>query len=303
MTDEITIVVPTLNAGDLWVSWLRAFNEISPKTKCLVIDSSSTDNTVKLAKENGIEVHPIDRLSFDHGGTRNLALSLTTGSHIIYMTQDAVFEREDSIRKIMSPFTDKNVAAVYGRQLPRADADIFERYSRVHNYPPLSYSRDYDDRYAYGIKTAFLSNSFAAYRRDVLESIGGFPCNQIFGEDMYVAAKLLKTGHRIAYAADACVYHSHKYTIGQEFKRYFDMGVFHAREPWIREDFGTAEKEGMKFVISEMRYVLMHEPLKIPLGLLRTLLRYLGFRLGLMEKKLPYRVKSLLSMNSGFFEK
>lgn len=303
MTDEITIVVPTLNAGDLWVSWMRAYNGLVPKINCLIIDSSSTDDTVILAKENNVAVHSIDRSSFDHGGTRNLALSLTDASIIVYMTQDAVFENENSIRDIVSPFIDKSVGAVYGRQLPRPDANIFERYSRLRNYPAESYVRSYDDKAKYGIKTAFMSNSFAAYRRDLLESVGGFPSDQIFGEDMYVAAKLLKAGYKVAYAADARVFHSHGYSLMQDFRRYFDMGVFHAREPWIRDEFGTAEKEGMKFVISEMRYVLKYEPLKVPLGLLRTLLRYLGFRLGLVEKSIPYRAKCLFSMNSGFFKK
>ena len=80
---------------------------------------------------------------------------------------------------------------------------------------------------------AFISNSFAAYRVSVLKEVGGFPDDVIFGEDMFVATKMLKAGYKIAYAAGACVYHSHDYSLWQEMKRYFDMGVFHAREPWI----------------------------------------------------------------------
>ncbi len=38
----------------------------------------------------------------------------------------------------------------------------------------------------------------------------------------------------------------------QEMKRYFDMGVFHASEPWIRQELGGAEGEGLKFVVSEV---------------------------------------------------
>ena len=67
---------------------------------------------------------------------------------------------------------------------------------------------------------------------------------------MPVAARRLKAAYKIAYAADACVYHSHDYSLWREMKRYFDMGVFHAHESWIREEFGGAEVEGMKFVVS-----------------------------------------------------
>ena len=84
-----------------------------------------------------------------------------------------------------------------------------------------------------GIKAAFLSNSFAAYRRSALESVGGFPSDTIFGEDTFAAAKMLLNGWKIAYSAEATVYHSHNLTFIEEFRRYFDIGVFHSREKWF----------------------------------------------------------------------
>jgi rhamnosyltransferase len=125
----------------------------------------------------------------------------------------------------------------------------------------------------------------------------------IFGEDMYVATRMLEEGGLIAYAPDACVYHSHSYTILQELRRYFDMGVFHAREPWIRRSLGGAESEGVKFVRSEISYLLRRSPWLIPAGLFRTLCRYAGFRLGLAERLLPVWIKQQLVMNKSYFTK
>jgi rhamnosyltransferase len=79
--------------------------------------------------------------------------------------------------------------------------------------------------------------------------------------------------------------------------------VFHAREPWLRKEFGGAEKEGFKFVISEFKYLAKHAFWKIPEGLLRTALRYMGFRLGLLEKYLPLSIKKRLCMNKGYYNK
>ena len=106
-----------------------------------------------------------------------------------------------------------------------------------------------------GIKAAFMSNSFAAYRREALMAVGGFPKHVIFAEDMYVAAKMLMAGWKVVYEGSACCRHSHNYTIIEEFRRYFDMGVFHAREPWIRENFGGAGGEGLRYVKSELKYL------------------------------------------------
>jgi rhamnosyltransferase len=43
---KVGLIVPTLNAGSLWESWLKAFEQQTRKPDCLlVIDSSSSDNT------------------------------------------------------------------------------------------------------------------------------------------------------------------------------------------------------------------------------------------------------------------
>lgn len=298
------LVCPTLNPGELFEDWLEAFNgqKESPAAK-LIIDSASEDGVVNNAKNFGFIIKIIDRREFGHGRTRQKAIDDNRGfEYVIFLTQDAILASPDAIRNILAPFQDKTVSAVCGRQLPRSKAGFIEAHSREYNYPAISTVKELEDRGATGMKAAFLSNSFAAYRVSALNEVGGFPDDVIFGEDMYVAAKMLLSGYRIAYAADACVYHSHDYSIIEEFRRYFDMGVFHAREPWIRQEFGGAEGEGIKFVVSEIRYLLKHAFWQIPVAIIKTLFRYLGFRLGLLEKRLPLWLKRLLSMNRDYFK-
>ncbi len=298
------VIVPTLNAGSLWLDWLDAFKRQTIKpVRLLVIDSESSDNSASHAIECGFEVKVINRSEFDHGGTRQYGVNCLNDVDIcIFLTQDAILSSNVSLSGILKPFNDDRVAAVCGRQLQRKHATHIEAHARLYNYSSKSFLRSIDDVSSFGLKTTFISNSFAAYRVSVLNKVGGFPGNVIFGEDMYVAAKMLNAGYKIAYAADACVYHSHDYSLWQEMKRYFDMGVFHAREPWIRQEFGGAEGEGVKFVVSEFKYLLEHDAVRIPEALLRTILRYAGFRLGLLEKWVPLRLKKLLAMNKSFYK-
>ncbi len=245
----------------------------------------------------------IDRAQFSHGGTRQRAVDDNAGfDYIIFLTQDAVLYDRHALSLLLSAFDDADVAAVCGRQLPREKADPVEAHARFYSYPDTSNIRSIKDAESLGIKTAFLSNSFAAYRRDAFLSVGGFPKDVIFGEDMYAAARLLLAGHKIAYAADARVYHSHDYSLVQEMKRYFDMGVFHAREPWIRETFGSAEGAGSRFVISELNYLVQHAFWRLPEILLRNVMRYTGFRLGLAERYIPLYLKRKISMNPRYFK-
>ncbi len=152
-----------------------------------------------------------------------------------------------------------------------------------------------------GFKSIFISNSFAAYRREALFAVGGFPSDVIFGEDTIVAAKLLLAGWKIAYVADAQVYHSHAYTSTQDFKRYFDIGVLHSRESWLLQEFGGTGGEGSRFVRSEWNYLWPQYWWLIPSALIRTALKLVGYRLGRIESKLSLRIKRRLSMHRRFW--
>ena len=125
--------------------------------------------------------------------------------------------------------------------------------------------------------------------------VGGFPANVIFGEDTITAARLLLAGFKVAYVADACVYHSHAYTKVQEFKRYFDIGVLHSRERWLLEEFGRADGEGKRFVLSELRYLRAKGRRQVPSALVRTGIKFIGYRLGRMEALLTPNIKRQLS--------
>jgi rhamnosyltransferase len=301
---HVLLVCPTLNPGAAFDDWVKAFKmQKDLPEKVSIIDSGSGDQTVAIAKKEGFEVIGIDKRDFNHGGTRQYAIEKNPGyDFVIFLTQDAALTTSDSITRIIQAFTDPNIAAVCGRQLPRSGARAIEAHARLFNYPSNSFVRTLSDKQHYGVKAAFLSNSFAAYRVSALRQVGGFPNNVIFGEDMYVAAKLLMAGFGLAYEANASVYHSHDYTLLQETRRYFDMGVFHSRESWIRDEFGTAEQEGVKFVISELNYLLTHAVWRVPEAVLRTFFRYAGFRMGSLEKHIPLKMKRKISLNPGYFK-
>lgn len=268
----------------------------------LIIDSGSNKDYFDAMCSLKYDVVEISAEEFNHGKTRQQGADFYPQTDVcIFLTQDAILANEDSIEKIIEVFSDDNVGCAYGRQIPHNDANIFASFAREFNYGNKSYIRKYSDRKEYGMKTAFISNSFAAYRYEALKEVEGFPMHTILSEDMYVAAKMLMQGWKIAYVADAEVYHSHNYTFWQEFNRYFDIGVFHAKETWIQDVYGRAEGEGYRFVKKEFQMILQKEADKLPEMLLRDGMKFLGYRLGLNEKMLPRCVKRVLSMNKRYW--
>lgn len=303
--NQIAVVCPTYNAGKLWKDWIEALLKQSIKpNKILIIDSGSNDGTVELTKQYELDVYVLSNEKFNHGGTRNLGVKMIQEENdlVVFLTQDAILATEDSLFNIVEPFADQNVAAVCGRQLPNKNAKPLEEHARLFNYPNTSKIKSKEDILVLGIKTAFMSNSFAAYRLAHFNSAGGFPEDTIFAEDMSIAAKLILEGYKIAYCSQACVHHSHSYTMLEEFKRYFDVGVFYSREKWVKNNFGTAGGEGVKFVISEIKFLIKSSKfLLIPSALVRTFLKLLAFKLGRIEKHLPNGVKYRISMNKNYW--
>lgn len=299
----VFLVVPTSNPGNMWPQWFQATEAQQPAVHSLVVDSSSTDSTDFSTLPVGWKLQRIAAADFNHGGTRNLALShLPAGTDVVvYMTQDALLADPHALSRLVSVFADPAVACAYGRQLPHADASPMAAHARLFNYPDVSRSVSLADKSHLGLKACFMSNSFAAYRVADLQAVGGFPSSVILGEDMSVAARLLMAGKRVAYVADACVHHSHNYTALQEFRRYFDTGVFHARSPWLLQTFGSAGGEGLRFVRSELAYLWRHAPMWIPSALVRTAAKLAGYRLGRMEAIWPVWFKRWCSMHKGFW--
>lgn len=300
---DVQIVIPVYYPDDKFLSLLTSIRRQTFATPSLLIIDSGSQHDYRKVLPAGARVEKISAEAFNHGGTRQWATRIAPGKDVyVFLTQDAILAENDALATLLRVFSVPDVGCAFGRQIPHVGANPFACHARLFNYGETSYLRSLADRKTYGFKTAFISNSFAAYRGAALQEVGGFPSHVILGEDTYVAAKMLLAGWKVAYMADATVYHSHEYSIWQEFKRYFDTGVFHSREPWFRAAFGTAEGEGRRFVQAELLYLWRKAPCLIPMMFLRDAMKFLGYRLGLWERLLPLPLKRAMSMNRNYWK-
>ncbi len=300
---RVALIIPTRNAGPLWNRVLAeiAAQRLQPDRK-LVIDSASGDDTAALARAAGFEVLGIEKADFDQGGTRQRGAEHCADCDLlIYLTQDVVLANPDAFAQLIAAFDDPKVAIAYGRQLPREGATPIEAHARAFNYPATGHVRTLADADRLGFKAAFSSDAFGAYRRAALLEAGGFPRRIIFGEDSHAAATLLLRDWKIAYCAGALAAHSHDYSMAQEFRRYFDIGVFHQAESWIVEKFGSPGGEGRKFVLSELGYLRRTAAWRIPEAFVRTLAKWLGYQCGRREQLFASSTKRRLSMNAAYW--
>ncbi len=253
-------------------------------------------------KYGNLMVRHIKKEDFDHGGTRNYGVSLSKAPYFILMTDDAIPADENLVEELLRPFADRDVAMVYGRQLPSGECGVIESYTRSFNYPETSCIKSADNIKDMGIKAFFASNVCAAYRRDVFDKLHGFTEPTIFNEDMIYARRLLNAGNKIAYAAEAKVIHSHNYSGWEQLRRNFDLGVSHREYPEIFSGIAT-ESEGIRLVKKSCAYLCrVKKPWLIGKLIWQSGCKYIGYFLGKRYQKLPSKMVKALSMNRCYWK-
>lgn len=294
----VAVCIPVRNGGEVLREALKAVHrQRLPVARCILMDTESSDGVPEYARALGWDVVAVSQGDFDHGGTRQAALERCGDCDlVVFLTQDAVLLDEDGLGRIVAPFEDGRVAAAYGRQVPRADATFFEAFPRCFNYTSVGYRSSAADIPRRGIRAAFISDSFAAWRISAVQRVGGFGRRVPGGEDLHLAARLLSAGNDIVYAADAAVIHSHHFGFGGEFRRYFDIGMVHALERDVIAPLGRPTGEGWRYAHAELRGAWQACGLRgVLISALRSAMKWVAYSLGYRHRRLPVSLRARFS--------
>jgi rhamnosyltransferase len=228
---KVSIVIPTLNAGFGFEALLEGLctQRTDFDYEIVVLDSGSTDGTAELALRYGASVYRVSRAEFDHGGTRNLGISLSEGEYVTLIVQDAVPLDERWLAAMVEDLDqDGLIAGVYGRQVPRsgcspltrvlvngwATADL-ERREQFVNDPELYRALSPKERWL----LATFDNVSSCLRRSVWEKIPFERTN--FGEDLRWGKMVVEEGYKLVYEPRSAVFHSHERGVAYDLRRHY----------------------------------------------------------------------------------
>ena len=303
MSLKLSVIIPTLNAEEYLPDLLERLSSQTVSDKeIIIIDSESDDRTVEIASSFNVRVQSIPRKDFNHGGSRNMAARTALGDFLVFLTQDVLPVDDFLLGNLLSPLKkDSEIAMSYGRQVAYEGSRAIEKFIRGFNYPEKSRTRDKKDIENLGVKTFFCSNACALYRKETFWELGGFSDDTIMNEDMEFVYRAVVSGHRVHYAADAQVLHSHDYTLLEQFRRYVDIGVFFANNKKLSSCVRN-ESEGMQYILQASRYLMKSKEYKELVYLcLDSFARFLGYRLGLHHMMFSPKVMRRISMNKNYW--
>ncbi|MEM7311233.1 MAG: glycosyltransferase family 2 protein [Planctomycetota bacterium] len=234
---RVSVVIPTWNGGPRFVALLEALaaQDLDDGIELVVVDSGSSDGTPERAAAAGAYVFRIPNSEFNHGGTRNRAIARSHGEIVVLLTQDAVPEGRDFLRRLVASFDgDEPVDGAYARQVPRPDCDplLAERLRQwmasrtereLHQLAPgdpAAAQARFDELEPMDrLLACAFDNVASAVRRSTWER-HPLP-ERSFGEDVAWAREVLLAGGRIAFEPEAVVEHSHRIEMLREFKRIY----------------------------------------------------------------------------------
>jgi cellulose synthase/poly-beta-1,6-N-acetylglucosamine synthase-like glycosyltransferase len=170
-----------------------------PDLEVVVVDDGSKDRTAEIVA--GLELGNLRLIRQDNGGKAaalNTGVAMTDSDVVVMVDGDTLFE-PDTIRNLVAPLGDPEVAAVSG------NTKVGNRGGLLGRWQHIEYVIGFNlDRRMYDVLqcTPTVPGAVGAFRRDVLLEVGGVPGDTL-AEDTDLTLAIGRTGKRVVYAEDA----------------------------------------------------------------------------------------------------
>ncbi len=295
---SVSIVIPVKDGGSDLERCLEAIAAQQlpggARPELVVVDSGSRDRSVEVARSHGAILREIPPHEFNHGSARNLGAGASSGELLVFISQDATPIGERWLERLTAPLREQpEVAGVYGRQIAGEDATPPERYFLDFLYGPTARVQRAAGVSELSMETTLFSNANGAIRRALWERFP-FVEDIIMSEDQDWSRRALLDGGTIVYEPEAAVRHSHAYTLGSAFRRFFDSGAS-AERAYLAgkaESNRVLRKEAVRYARGELGWLLRTGQARwIPYTVLYEAAKGAGLVLGSQHRRLPLWLK------------
>jgi len=227
---EVSIVMRSFNeAWALQDTLAMLRRQVGPSCELIVIDSGSTDGSVEMIRDFN-PAHFVRIASSDYvpGRVLNQGMRLARANTVLFLNADATPANEHWLHPLARTLESPNVAAVFGRQIPRPDCRAV-------------FASDYDRCFGANRESAkwdhFFSMVSSGLRKDIW-SRRGFLEHLQYAEDDEYTRWAKANGYDVVYCPDSVAIHSHNYTAEQAYRRAFgDAKALAASWPGSDTDF------------------------------------------------------------------
>ena len=200
---EVDIIIRTKNEEEKIQECLEMINKQKTTKKYIVtiIDSGSTDSTLKIASKYDVNIYQIDPKDFNFGTSMQLGIELSKGIYCVFVSAHAIPVNNEWLEEMLRKFDNNKIAAVYGKQSYKNEATLLEKInldSTFDNEERIQIWNESYKKYNDYKKEIFFSNANSCILTKIARKI---PFSKIdASEDREWAMRILKKGYIIIYS-------------------------------------------------------------------------------------------------------
>ena len=202
MAEPVSVAIPVRNGGSLLREVLVAVRaqRLDHPVELLVADSGSTDGSRDLARRMGAELIDVPPAEFSHGATRNLLAERSRGSHVAFLTQDAVPADERWLADLLEGFhAAEDVGLVFGPYRARPEASLMVRRELDDWFASLPLGAERGVGKPLDVRRSFFTDANGCIARAAWERVPFRPVS--YAEDQLLARDMLAAGYAKVYRA------------------------------------------------------------------------------------------------------
>ena len=210
---DTSIVIRTYNEAKRLPELLSGIAKLklgSMSAEVILVDSGSTDETIAIGQKFGCRIVSIRKEEFTFGRSLNLGCEAANADLLVFISGHCVPVDGDWLANLVAPIANQKAEYTYGRQVGNGVTKFSEHQLFRKFYPQTSLVPT-EGFFCNNANAAISRKLWSAYRFD--EDLTGL-------EDMELAKRLVKDGHRIGYVAEAAIYHLHDESWGSVRLRY-----------------------------------------------------------------------------------
>jgi GT2 family glycosyltransferase len=213
---SISVVVCTHNGAATLGECLDRIEALDyPDFELIAVLDGCTDGCAEIARSHGAILKQVDHRGLGHA--RNVGIETASGEIVAFLDDDA-FPDLDWLRFVADRMRDGGFAGVGGPNVPPDDEGfVAECVAAAPGGPIHVLFSDDEAEHIPGCNMAF--------RKDVLERVGGFDERfRVAGDDVDICWRLQKDGHRIGFSAGAVVMHRRRDSVRRYLRQQYGYG-------------------------------------------------------------------------------
>lgn len=202
-TPTVSIIIRTLNEAKFLPECLQKIGEqkYSGPVEIVVVDSGSTDDTVRIAANFNAKIVHISKSEFTFGRSLNVGCEASSGEVLVLLSAHCIPCDANWLQALVNPLLEKTSEYSYGRQIPRNGVSKFSEGMVFRKYYPEQACSPQVGYFCNNANSAILRSTWQRLRFD--EKLTGL-------EDMELAKRLVNGGGTVSYVASSAVEHIHE---------------------------------------------------------------------------------------------